>query len=154
MKQLNKKIFLLFPYFALILSFIFLFPNAGKVETGEMKMVKVFYLPFDVATYLPVTPVNIEKEAQCVFRFPFQGDDIKKLKDILNTEKRGNFIDKLVRLKIVGLYSEDVYVDIKGGLRKGNNESKLINRAFSDLKVLSKEWEKMRKKECRYAWSR
>lgn len=154
MKWYFTKIPLFFTLFFIFFSVYLRHIGNGK-ERGEMTTIKIFYIPFDVGTYLPVTPENIEDQAQCIFKLSSKDSDIKTLKDILEASKSGSFIDKLVRLKVVSLYSKDVYVDFEGGMKKGSNElEKLTEQSFSKLKLLTKRWEKTRQKECRYVWGK
>ncbi len=138
------------------LGFVILIMGAGLIALGGNLMktgkIKIFYLPFDIGTYLPVTPDNIEEQAKCVFILPSSDEVVLRLKNIIESpHQKGDFIYKLVRLKIDGLYKDPILVDMEGNCIESKEQVfKLSEKDFSDLKNLTTKLEKQRPYDCRY----
>ncbi len=96
--------------------------------------VTIYYLPFAVETFLPVTVDSIEENARCVFSFEPSADQAANLRDWFARVMKDGFDKKRVRLKVVGLENVPFYVDADGGLRKGDSGTgKLKEEAFKAL---------------------
>jgi len=130
--------------------------GVGLIALGgnimKTNKVKIFYLPFDVGTYLPVTPDNIEEQAKCIFNLPLSDDIVTRLQNIFNLpHHKGDFINKLVRLKIEGLHKEPILVDMEGNVMESKEQVfKFSEQVFSELKDLTVTLEKQRPHDCRY----
>lgn len=97
--------------------------------------VTLFYLPFEYETYAPVTVGSIEKNAICVIHLASSSAEADTIRRLLEQAPSGEFGDKVVRLKVVGLPSAPVFADRDGGiLRPSNSRAKLSANAFRQLK--------------------
>lgn len=100
-------------------------------------MVKLFYLPFEAETYVPVTRQTIEKDATCVFELAAMTAQARRLAHLLQSGVEGGFDDRVVRLKIVGLLPESLFVNQDGEvMREPARMYRLSERSFGELKVL------------------
>jgi hypothetical protein len=81
--------------------------------------VTVFYLPFSVNTLVPVTPDSIEQYARCRVSLATDSARAKMLRTFVDAARPGHFDWRVVRVKIVGLLPEPIFVDRDGGLRIG-----------------------------------
>lgn len=91
-------------------------------EGRTMGEVRVFYLSFDVDTFVPVTPQTIEAQAQCRFVWQAESAHASELRAILGRAGEGAFDERMVRVKALGLGAEPVFVDVDGGVRRGEAE--------------------------------
>ena len=93
-------------------------PNQEEAVAPASGEIRVFYLPFSVETFLPVTVDSIEEDAKCKFSFRPTNEDIATLRDLLSRVIATGFDRKRVRLKLVGLEEVALYVDAEGGVQK------------------------------------
>ena len=114
-----------------------------------MKSITLYYIPFYIQTYTPVTSNLIEKQAYCTFHISSSDNLASSLKEILNNTTTGNFDNTVVRLKIVRLYHDDVYIDIEGGVYRAGQERKLPSEAFEQLKKYMTRLKMENPKSCR-----
>jgi len=106
---------------------------AGETAVSELR---VFYLPFSVETFRPVTVDTIERDARCVFSFKPSAQETKELRGDLGGLERGGFDNRRVRLKIVGLEDTAVFIDAIGGVRRRSaNVGRLQPGNFKSLEV-------------------
>lgn len=100
---------------------------------ANMHMI-LYYIPFETQTYMPVTRELIEKQATCTFNISPPNKSADVLKQIIEKTNPGNFDNRVVRLKIVSLYREDIYVDQDGGIYQNGVEAKLAIDGLQELK--------------------
>jgi len=112
----------------------------GAIAYAEENMndVFVYYLPFDVDTYVPVTTENIVEQSFCKLSFSESSDVAKSLGYLLTTATSGVFSNKVVRLKVSKPNGVDMFVDTDGGvLITGDEQHKrLSDDDFTVLKAL------------------
>jgi len=74
---------------------------------------KIYYIPFKVETYVPVTTNDIESRAIYIFEVPNDSELAIKLTKMLEQDNHGAFDNKKVRLKV---RSDDkiYYIDSEG----------------------------------------
>ena len=110
--------------------------GAGAASESPVSELTVFYLPFSVETFRPVTVDTIEQDARCVFSFEPSAQEVKELRGYFGVLERGGFDKKRVRLMIVGLEDKAVFMDADGGLRRGSaNVGRLQPGTFKSLEV-------------------
>jgi|ETNmetMinimDraft_26_1059896.scaffolds.fasta_scaffold37495_2 hypothetical protein len=96
--------------------------------------VTIYYLPFSVETFLPVTVDSIEEDARCVFSFEPSAEEATNLREWFTRVTKGGLDKKRVRLKVVGLEDDPLYVDAEGGIRRGRSKAgRLEGEAFKAL---------------------
>jgi hypothetical protein len=103
-----------------------------------MANVKIYYLPFDFETFVPVTIDTIEGQASCVLDVDGTSSDAKELRDLFLRLEPGAFDNRVVRVKAVGLFPHETYVDVDAGvlMGRGGKEGRLGTNALSQLKVI------------------
>jgi hypothetical protein len=74
----------------------------------------IYYIPFNVETYIPVTKSNIEEKSHYKFNISSK-EFILHIKTMLNAMKEGQFLPKRVRLKLV-MDSIEYFFDSEGGV--------------------------------------
>jgi hypothetical protein len=123
-----------------------------RIGVAEMKDVTLYYLPFELQTLTSISTKLISEKAHCVFKLSSDSEEVKSLQTIINTAREGKFDDLVVRLKIEGLFADNIYVDMDGGVlleKKPPNTRTLNESSFSELKKLIKELRKKQPKNCR-----
>lgn len=108
------------------------------VTSPEGKKIRVaVLLPFDGTT--EATPDSIQKDAVCVYELPASGKEALSMRKLLNSGGPGAFDNKAVRLKVSGLFPEDVYVDKSGGVAPGKSARhyRITKNALTTLERLS-----------------
>lgn len=103
---------------------------------------KVYYIPFEVKTYVPVTIENIGNRAFYVFQITTESDQAKNLIKILDENDAGTFNSKMVRLK-VQLQGKTYFVDSNGNVQKAMKISKAnlvalknsLNKIITEYKI-------------------
>lgn len=91
----------------------------GACEADDQRLdetVVIYYKPFNIGTYLPVTPDNIEQQANCVFRVPRSAIVVREIFSVLSEAPPGKFDYLVVRVKIVVDEHDVTFVDIDGGV--------------------------------------
>ena len=105
--------------------------------TQEAKTVKLFYLPFGAETYVPVTRQTIEKDATCIFELAAASAEAGRLTLLLQSGTESGFDDRVVRLKIIGLFPETVCVNQDGEvIREPARVYRLSDGTFAELKLV------------------
>lgn len=107
---------------------------SGKRSGVRMQNVKIYYLPFNMGTYMPVTESNIVEKAHYFITFPLQSDSVNELRKLISEQVSGAFDSRVVRLKVEGLQMADIYVDKDGGIKTGDATDMRL-RDFEQLKV-------------------
>lgn len=92
------------------------FAAAACSADTENSYVSIYYIPFGVETYVPVTTDNIEKSAQRYGRIDSGGRLSKKISDLLMAAGEGSFNSERVRAKLIYPNEVIVYVDNLGGV--------------------------------------
>jgi len=90
--------------------------------TGEDRM-KIYFIPFNVQTYVPVTMNNIEEKAFHVFEITNNSKLAIKLIRMLDQDNYGILDDKMIRLKLQNR-DKIYYVDSKGNIKVSTKISK------------------------------
>ncbi len=117
-----------------------------------METIKLYYVPFDISTYIAVTRDSIEedtKRSYCVFDLGFSYEKMNWFKEIFNKTKTGTFNNRIVRLKITGLYEDNIYIDQDGGLYRNDKEMRLTIDGFKELKDIMGRLVKENPKSCK-----
>lgn len=98
----------------------------------------VYYVPFDVDTYAPVTTENIVEQSFCKLSFSGSSDVAKSLTYLLTAAPAGTFSNKVVRLKVSMPNDVDIFVDTDGGVLITGNElhKRLSGNDFTVLRAL------------------
>ena len=107
----------------------------NRASVVQMNGVKLYYIPFNVESTLPVTENKIVTQAFYLITLPPQCDSITELKSYVGDLVPGRFVSDYVRLKITGLYEADIYIDCGGGVKIGNDPVGQV-RDFDSLKEL------------------
>ena len=108
-------------------------------QDGESE-VTMYYIPFTVATYVPVTTRSIEDKASCVLDLPRSSAAVVRLSEAIQAAKKGRFDDRVVRMKIVGMLPSEVFVDKDGGLLGVHEHARRMKRKdLADVRELMKE---------------
>ncbi len=103
----------------------------------EARTVRLFYLPFGTQTYVPVTRETIEKDATCSFEMDTDSAEALRLRLLLERGENSGFDDRVVRLKVVGLLPNAVFVNQKGeSIRGPGHAYRLSDGDFADLGAL------------------
>lgn len=112
-----------------------------QLSNGGSRMDKIilFYLPFNAETFLPVTMDNMENQVECKFMLPKASQEVASLQEIFEDVTRGGFDNLGVRLKVVGLSHDDIFVDQVGGVWIGKVTWNLSSKSFAQLKSLLEE---------------
>jgi hypothetical protein len=105
-------------------------------EPHTMDDMIIYYLSFDVETFLPVGVDTIEKEADCRFVVAIDSDVAGKLNALFSRELRGQFNNEVVRVKVIGPSDDPIFVDRDGGILRGTREGRLTSTAFDDLRSM------------------
>ena len=107
----------------------------GAVEAE----IKIFYVPFAVNTYVPITVDNIEQNGYtCKFGIRAHSDTGKSVLHILSSGIDGEIDNNLVRVKIIGPDTAVFYMDQDGNFHssKRNKGFTLSKYGFITLKAL------------------
>lgn len=99
---------------------------------------KIFYTPFEIETYSPITPSTIEEQSHCSFQIEFTNDYKNSFYSIFSNLKRDTFDSKRVRLKLIGYGNAPIYVDSQGRISNKTGEYLLSESQFKDLNKLLK----------------
>ncbi len=93
----------------------------------------IYYIPFHVETYVPVTPETIEATAHQKVVLYRESELLNRLKDELTDNQiPGRFDDRTVRLK-VRLKRRVFLVDSDGGVKAEGGEYKINPDTIEDL---------------------
>lgn len=102
---------------------------------GEKGVIQIFYIPFGVATYIPITAENIEQSAVKSSELDVSSHMAERLAEILSSASEGGFDEEMIRAKLVWPDSTVVYVDNYGGVKKGTSTLRQLGSdRFSELK--------------------
>jgi len=102
--------------------------------------VSVFYIPLSLATLVPVTVENIEEKALCLSCLVIDSPSAHKLQSFFSQSTKSVFEGGVVRLKIVGLEKQAIYVDRDGhylidgkGYRLSVEQLKQLEKFMAEL---------------------
>ena len=110
--------------------------STKNANISDENNLMIFYLPFVLETYMPVTTKNIESLSECKKRILKTSKEASALTKILDRPVEGSFDRYKVRLKIKGLSTDPVYIDQKGGCLIGVRPSQLSKENFKHLENL------------------
>ncbi|MGH6892771.1 MAG: hypothetical protein ACREEP_10980 [Dongiaceae bacterium] len=111
--------------------------NAAKAGQHMSKDVTVFYIPFNYETYVPVTVESIEKDAICVLSISSSSHEAATIRRLVEAAGAGDFDDRFVRMKALGLLVGDLFIDKYGGIRSKDVEiRKLTPEGLQQLQTL------------------
>ena len=98
----------------------------------------LYYFPFYLETFTPITTEDIEERARCKLTLRAGGSDAGELRGILADTETGEFDDRVVRVKVVGLDNGDVFVDKDAGVLRSDTgmAARLTQAAFGKLERL------------------
>lgn len=125
--KLFKRSFLMLPVFLL-----FACGGTSKIEKSA-EMVRIFYFPFYLETFHPITLDNIEEKAMC--KFSISVEEADKILRIFDAASPGEFDNQRVRLKISGL-KNIVFLDADGGLPLDSDNGKSMSLDAKDFQAL------------------
>ena len=111
-----------------------------KVLMNKTKLredyLRIYYFPLSLWTLLPITLEDIEGAAKCVKEIPKNSEEAIEIKKLLNKTVKAEFQDGVVRLKIEGLYADEVYVDAEASYIIGKSAYKLDTTGFKRLESI------------------
>ncbi|MDP5211332.1 hypothetical protein [Microbulbifer sp. 2205BS26-8] len=119
-----------------LLAVLFASYSAKDSGGGVLDLVKIYYVPIGVETYVPMTPENIEDSATSVGEVDPSSRQFKRLLNILYSSSRGQFKVDDLRVKIILPKNEIIYIDNHGGVRLPSSETHKLT--YSDLKTVKK----------------
>ena len=91
-------------------------------DQSQEAVALIYYIPFNIETYVPVTVDDIEKRAHLKLVLLEESDLLGRLAKLLSDNKvRGSFDGRVVRLKVV-LKKEVYFVDADGGVKHNGSE--------------------------------
>ncbi|MFA5677499.1 MAG: hypothetical protein WC953_03695 [Pseudomonas sp.] len=103
------------------------------------KTIFIYYYPFELETFSPISEKDIESVARCTLHIPREHRLVKELFSIFEKVEAGEFDSRVVRMKIKSPRSVISYVDQDGGLKSvvksGTSDAKLTAEGFRLLKV-------------------
>ncbi|MBI4744935.1 MAG: hypothetical protein HY776_09015 [Actinobacteria bacterium] len=114
------------------LTIFLLFALGACNSKGENMYINVYYIPFKIQTYTPVTIQDIERRAFYKFKINSESELSIKLVKLLESKNRGKFDDKVVRLK-VKIGEKIYYVDSEGNIKKGERITKVNTIDIEEL---------------------
>lgn len=100
--------------------------------------VLVYYKPFNIDTFVPVTMKNIDEKAHCKLSFPASSDVVKALSYLITSADNGEFSDMLVRLKVSSADGVNMFVEQDGSVffSDSNRTGRLSPENFIVLRAL------------------
>lgn len=106
-------------------------------RSGAYDSLLVRYIPFDVETYSPVTPNNINESTVCVYG-GVPEKTLQSMRELIDLAGEGRFDDARVRVKLEEFDGSDVYIDADGGIliEPASTIRKLSESNFAALKGL------------------
>jgi hypothetical protein len=98
---------------------------------------KIYYMPFGIQTYVPVTKEDIEKRALYRLNVPQSSKDAIKILGLLDSgHETDDFNNQVVRLKVVTSAGRSYYADSMGNVEALSKRSRI---SLNDLeKVIDK----------------
>lgn len=111
---------------AIILFLVLLVEGTGVTieEKGHEAMMRVYFIPFAIETYVPITMTNIEDKSLHAIWFTKEHPLINKLRNLLRLRPAREDIDnRVVRLK-VQFVRDTFYVDQEGRVIEENTGKK------------------------------
>lgn len=99
-------------------------------------MISICYVPIGVATYVPMTIENIEQHCARVGQVRATDYRYLDLVTALGKAESGVFDKEAVRVKLIGLDSEPVYIDNLGGVSRGARHLRLSASSLTMVKRL------------------
>ncbi len=121
---------------------ILFFASLLGTEAGATKFSKalIYYIPFQVETYEPVTPENIKEKA----KYTIESKDRHRISQLLDLMSGGRkcegFDNKRVRLLVLFEGGKpEIMVDAEGNVSEGKKLHVLSAREFEKLKKLLSE---------------
>jgi hypothetical protein len=125
-------------FISVLLTFSFLGCAEMRVSPMKSETIRIFYYPFNLQTFRPITTENIEEEAWCRFSMSSDEPDAEALLGLLTQTVDGVFDSRVVRLKVAGHRQRDIYVDIDAGTleQPSGKQANLTPDAFIRLKDL------------------
>lgn len=100
---------------------------------GEARMVEICYVPVGVDTYTAMTVDNIDDHCGRTGRVAATDKRYLQLRAMLQKAGKGEFDGQVVRVKVAEPGTEPLYIDNVGGIRFGQEQSKLNAAALADL---------------------
>ena len=104
----------------------------------RQKRIRLYYIPFDLETYNPITVNDISKRATYRWLIDSTSKLASRLKVCFDSFEPGDFSGNFVRLRIDGILKLPIFVDREGGVLLGKKgEAKSLTRsAFTELKEI------------------
>lgn len=120
-------------YITLILLCVFVIKGGVSAEMKKDSkniFMKIFFIPFEVSTYIPVTMNDIEDRSLNTIWFAKDHVFSKEIKKILESNRTDKTIDnKVIRLKVVFLKDNHIYyIDQNGIVLKDNKIHFLLSK--------------------------
>lgn len=113
--------------------------HAGGGVMPEQTL-KVFYYPFALETFHPITTRDIESRARCRFVLDESSDDARRLLGWTNDIAPGLIDQKFIRVKITASRTDigDIYVDRLGGVLKAvdNQQGRVDEQVLRQLQSM------------------
>jgi len=142
MKTIWNRVIIIFVTL-LILLILWQSDNIEYRDDNGSKKVEIYYLPFEVWTYAPVTIDSIEEQSNQYGKVDI---DNMRFKSFIENAKKSRLVDaiglKFIRVKIIMPNGEIIYID-KSHVMKFDNEIRVMSektfQKFNELLKLLKE---------------
>lgn len=123
----------------LFLGTVFL-AHTGASAGGEnlTQDVVIYYVPFKLETYVPITKLTIKKEAWYRLETKMTHPDVEEVTGFLQSASASHmtFDRKRVRMKIDGVHTESIFIDAEGVVIQEGELFKLEQFALEKLDSL------------------
>ncbi len=123
-----------YPTAVVIASLLLVFPQVTLPT--EVRMVNICYVPIGVATFVPITPENIDKHCARIGQIDSTDRRYLEIQSLLQGAAAGSFDSDAVRVKLTEVGGESIFIDNAGGIRSGGAELRLNAAALAKLKRL------------------
>lgn len=111
---------------------------------ASAETVDLYFMDFDVETYVPMTKAKIEEQSNCLIEIEATSESARPLADFIwatKIEGSGEFDNRIVRLKVSGLTDErlsngDYFVDRDGNVSEepSGSETAFGPKEFEEFK--------------------
>lgn len=127
----------LFLFYILLIVFSLNSCSRSSEEFSSNKPITIFYFPFALETFHPITITNIEAGARCRFLLAANDENATQLFELLKNRTDGSIRNKFIRVKISEPGVGETYVDRFGGILIGyDQQGQLTHDALDRLKIL------------------
>ena len=120
----------------LVLPLLMLVVAKGESSKMRQAVAKIFFIPFEIETYMPVSTKNIEEYSQNIIGFYNQHEFCKMLPEVLErTKKKVDIDNKKIRFKFENYVDKKIYfIDQSGVVKRNDGRTFILNK--EELKKL------------------